>query len=177
MNPIAGLNWLDIIILGVVTLSCMFGLWRGLVREVLSLATWIAALIVARLYSEELAPLLGGVLEGETTRLVAAFALLFLATMLVGALVNHLMAKLLSIAGLRVTDRLLGGIFGVARGGLLVMLCIFLSGGIFSETPSWQGSLLIPYGNSMIERSRIFITDLSWADDAGVSSPDQGAVP
>ncbi len=101
MSQLADFNWVDIVISVVIALSFVFGLWRGLVKEVLSLVTWVAALVVARVYSEDFAPLLASTFEGETSRLVAAFLLLFFATLVVGALVNHLMVKLISFVGLR----------------------------------------------------------------------------
>ena len=165
MNQISGMNWTDIAIITVIGLSCLFGLWRGLIREVFSLVTWVAALIIARMYSSTLAPQFNGVFEGETTRYVAAFALLFVVTIIVGALITHLLSKILTIAGLKFTDRLLGGVFGVARGGIIVMLLIFVLSGLFANTVAWQESRLIPYGVSMIERSRIFISDLSILDE------------
>ena len=161
MNQIAVMNWIDIAIMTIIALSCLFGLWRGLIKEVFSLVTWVAALIIARVYSGSLAPLFSGTFEGETTRYVAAFAVLFLATIIVGALINHLLSKLLTIAGLKLTDRLLGGVFGIARGGIIVMLGIFVCTSFFSGSSSWQESRLIPYGVVMIEKSRMFIGDLS----------------
>jgi membrane protein required for colicin V production len=160
VNQLSGINWTDIVILAVIGMSCLYGLWRGLIREVFSLVTWVAALIVARLYSSALAPLLSGVFEGETTRYVAAFTLLFIATIIVGSLLTHVLSKLLTLAGLKFTDRLLGGVFGVARGGIIVMLLIFVLSGLFANTVAWQESRLIPYGVMGIERSRLFIDDL-----------------
>ncbi|MCB1671904.1 MAG: CvpA family protein [Gammaproteobacteria bacterium] len=164
MNQLADFNWVDIVISVVIILSLLFGLWRGLVKEVLSLVTWVAALIVARVYSQDFAPLLESTFEGETTRMVTAFVLLFFATLIVGAMINHLMAKLISFAGLQLTDRLLGGAFGFARGGLIVMLGIFVAGNFFSETLDWQESRLIPYGQRAIEWSRMFVDDISQSD-------------
>jgi membrane protein required for colicin V production len=164
VDQVADFNWIDIVIAVVVALSFVFGLWRGLVKEVLSLVTWIAALIVARVYSDDFAPALASTFDGETTRLVAAFVLLFFATLIVGALVNNLMVKLISFVGLQLTDRLLGGAFGFARGGLIVMLGIFVAGNFFSESLDWQQSRLIPYGKQAIEWSRMFLDDISEAD-------------
>jgi membrane protein required for colicin V production len=174
VNQLASFNWIDILILVVVALSFLFGLWRGLVKEVLSLVTWVAALLVARVYSDDFAPSLAATFDGETTRLVAAFALLFLATLVVGALVNHLMARLISFAGLALTDRLLGGLFGLARGGLIVMLGIFVAENFFSESLDWQESRLIPYGREAVQWSRIFIDDLYESDElVETSAPDR----
>jgi membrane protein required for colicin V production len=174
VNQLADFNWIDILILVVIVLSFLFGLWRGLVKEVLSLVTWVAALLVARVYSDDFAPSLASTFDGETTRLVAAFALLFLATLVVGALVNHLMARLISFAGLALTDRVLGGLFGLARGGLIVMLGIFVAGNFFSESLAWQESRLIPYGGEAVQWSRIFIDDLYETDElVETSTPDR----
>jgi len=159
---ISSFNWVDIIIVTIIALSAIFGLWRGLVKEVFSLVTWVAALIVARVYSVSLAPLFATTFEGETTRYIVAFVVLFLLTMVVGTLVSHLLSKLLTIAGLKLTDRILGGGFGVLRGTILVMLVIFVAGGFFASTPTWQQSRLIPVGISLIEWSKIFISDISY---------------
>ncbi|MBL4820484.1 MAG: CvpA family protein [Gammaproteobacteria bacterium] len=165
MNQMSGMNWVDIVIIAVVGISSIFGLWRGLVKEVFSLVTWVAALIVARVYSTSLAPLFTGIFDGETTRYVAAFTLLFIITIMVGAMINHLLSRLLSVAGLKFTDRLLGGIFGIARGGIIVMMFVFVLSGLLSTNITWQQSRLIPYSVSMIEWSRIFVSDLSLLDE------------
>ncbi|MEX2132254.1 MAG: CvpA family protein [Pseudohongiellaceae bacterium] len=162
---------MDIAILSIVAVSFLFGLWRGLVKEVLSLLTWIAALLVARIYSEPLAPTLSGLLEGETTRYVAAFAILFIVTMMLGTLLNHFIGKLLTITGLKFTDRLLGGVFGIARGVIIVLLVMFFTGTFVSETGPWQQSQLIPQGLALIEWSRIFIGDFSGLDFSAGGMP------
>ena len=155
------MNGVDIVIIAITGLSCLFGLWRGLVKEVFSLLTWVAALVVARFFSEHLAPLFEGILEGSTTRYIAAFAILFIVTMMLGTLINYFLSKLLTIAGLKFTDRLLGGVFGVARGLIIVLLAIFVSSTFFASSPLWQQSQLIPHGIAMIEWSKIFISDVS----------------
>ena len=176
MAQISGFNWVDIIIVTVIALSAIFGLWRGLVKEVFSLVTWVAALIVARVYSVRLAPLFATTFEGETTRYIVAFIVLFFATMVVGALISHLLSKLLTIAGLKLTDRILGGGFGVVRGLILVMLVTFAASGFLANTPTWQQSRLIPVTISLIEWSRIFISDISYFDQLTNQSNSSSAV-
>lgn len=155
------MNGVDAAILVVTTLSCLFGLWRGLVKEVLSLLTWIAALLVARVYSGVLSGFLINVIESSSARYVAAFAMIFVVVMMLGTLLNHLMSKLLTVTGLKLADRLLGGVFGIARGVIIVLVILFISTLFLSETEQWQQSTLIPYGLSMIEWSRIFIGDMN----------------
>ncbi len=160
----SGLNEVDAAILIITVLSSLFGLWRGLIKEVLSLLTWIAALLVARVYSETLAGFLVNMIDSSSVRYVTAFALIFIVIMMLGTLLNHLMSKLLTVTGLKLADRLLGGVFGIARGAIIVLVIIFITGVFVSETEQWQQSTLIPYGLSAIEWSRIFIGDLNTID-------------
>lgn len=154
-------NQVDIVILIITILSAAFGLWRGLIKEVLSLLTWIAALLVSRVYSEPLAGLMTGMIENDGIRYVTAFALLFVTVMMLGTFLNFLMSKLLTFTGLKLADRLLGAVFGVARGVIIVMVILFITSMFVSETQLWQESQLIPYGMTMIEKSQVFIGDMN----------------
>ena len=153
------MNWLDTTIIIITGLSCIFGLWRGLVREVLSLVTWVLALLVARSYSEVLADFLFMSIDNVTMRYVTAFALIFIAVMMLGTFLNFLMSKLLIFTGLKLIDRVLGGLFGIARGMLIVLVGLFFSSFFLSQGGYWQQSKLIPYGQTMIDISRSFIQD------------------
>ena len=159
-------NQVDIVILIITILSSAFGLWRGLIKEVLSLLTWIAALLVSRVYSEPLAGLLAGMIENDGIRYVTAFALLFVTVMMLGTFLNFLMSKLLTFTGLKLADRLLGAVFGVARGVIIVLVIMFITSMFVSETELWQQSQLIPYGMTMIEKSQVFIGDMNGVTDA-----------
>ena len=158
------MNWLDTTIIIVTGLSCIFGLWRGLVREVLSLVTWILALLVARSYSEVLADFLFMSIDNVTMRYVTAFALIFIAVMMLGTFLNFLMSKLLIFTGLKLIDRVLGGLFGIARGMLIVLVGLFFSSFFLSQSDYWQQSRLIPYGQTIIDISRSFIQDTGGMD-------------
>jgi membrane protein required for colicin V production len=154
-------NQVDIVILIITVLSSAFGLWRGLIKEVLSLLTWIAALLVSRVYSEPLAGLMTGVIENDGIRYVSAFAILFVIVMMFGTFLNFLMSKLLNVTGLKSADRLLGAGFGVARGVIIVLVIMFITSMFVSETELWQQSQLVPYGMDLIEKSQVFIGDMN----------------
>jgi membrane protein required for colicin V production len=154
-------NQVDIVILIITVLSSAFGLWRGLIKEVLSLLTWIAALLVSRVYSEPLAGLMTGMIENDGIRYVSAFVILFFIVMMFGTFLNSLMSKLLSVTGLKLADRLLGAGFGVARGVIIVLVIMFIASMFVSETELWQQSQLVPYGMDLIERSQVFIGDMN----------------
>ncbi len=154
-------NQVDIVILIITVLSSVFGLWRGLIKEVLSLLTWIAALLVSRVYSEPLAGLMTGVIENDGIRYVSAFAILFVIVMMFGTFLNFLMSKFLNVTGLKSADRLLGAGFGVARGVIIVLVIMFITSMFVSETELWQQSQLVPYGIDLIEKSQVFIGDMN----------------
>jgi len=165
------LHWVDVCILMITGVSCMFGLWRGFVKEVLSLLAWIVALLIARVYSDDMAPMLGGWIASESMRTVFAFAVLFIATLIVGAMLNHLVSKLIAISGLKLTDRLLGGVFGIARGVVILMVFIYFGSSFFATEPWWAESRFIPYGIDLLEITRVYVTDVG--DITDVATPPQ----
>lgn len=160
------MNEVDAAIIIITLISCLFGLWRGLIKEVLSLLTWIAALLVARVYSEHLAELFISLIQNSSVRYITAFSILFVIVMMVGTVMNHFMAKLITVTGLKFADRLLGGVFGVARGSIIVLVILFITSVFAAETAQWQQSKLIPYGMAAIEQSKIFIGDLEYLNPA-----------
>lgn len=137
--------WVDYVILGIVGLSALISLVRGFVREALSLVIWIAAFWIAWTFFRELAVLLDW-LSVPSVRLGISFAILFIVTLIVGALVSFLVGQLVEKTGLSGTDRLIGVLFGATRGALLVAVLVLLAGLTpFPDDPWWQESHLIGY--------------------------------
>lgn len=137
---------IDWIIIGVLGISGLVSLIRGFVKEALSLLIWFVAFVLAIALSPKLAHLLSGWFAHETLQMIAAFVLLFVGTLIVGGLVNQLIVSLLSKAGLGPLDRLLGMVFGVLRGAIIVLACLMIVPAVISvEGQSWwQTSSLIP---------------------------------
>ncbi len=157
------MNQVDTAILIIIIISSAFGLWRGFIKEVLSLLSWIAALVVARLYSEPFAGMLVNLIDSSSIRYVTAFCLIFVVVILTGTLINHFLSKVLEITGLKFFDKLMGAVFGFARGTVIILVILFILNVFVSETEMWQQSALIPYGMVMIEQSQIFIGDMNSA--------------
>jgi membrane protein required for colicin V production len=143
-------NWADWTIVAIIAVSCAFSLLRGFVREALSLAAWICATFVAIAFHERLAAVFAHWIDTPSLRLILAFAALFIATLLIGALVNKLVATLIAATGLGGVDRLLGTAFGLARGLLIVFaIVIWLPMALPVKSDSWwTQSALIPHFES-----------------------------
>ena len=150
----------DNLILAVIAISSAFGVRRGFIKEIMSLLSWIAALLVSRVYSVSLASILENLIDNPSVRYVIAFSVLFVIIIMLGTLLNHLLSKLLVVTGLKIIDRLLGAVFGVARGTVIVLVFLFVLNVFVSESEWWQQSTLIPYGMVLIEESQFFIGDM-----------------
>lgn len=145
----------DYAILGVILLSVAISIWRGLVREVMSLLSWLVALWVAARFSVVFSEWMPAAITNPSARYVTAFAVLFLGTVIVLELFGVLLAKLLRAAGLGVVDRVLGALFGLARGALLVWILALLGG--LTPLPQqhwWRDSLLAPPVQAAVLASR-----------------------
>jgi len=112
---------LDWIFLSLVGLSMAVGAWRGLVFEVLSVASWIAAFILAQWFAPEVALWLPMAGATEVVRYAAGFIVVFVAAIFAGGLVAFLVKKLVAAVGLSPADRMLGALFGIVRGVVLVL--------------------------------------------------------
>ncbi|MGB2044297.1 MAG: CvpA family protein [Porticoccaceae bacterium] len=136
----------DIAIVTIVAISGLISLIRGFVKEAMSLVIWVAAFAVAMTFKEMVADMLVNVIALASMRQLAAWAGLFVGTLLVGAMVNFLLGKLVSSTGLSGTDRTLGLVFGVFRGLLVVLaIVIILPKAVpVEQDPWWIASSLIP---------------------------------
>lgn len=138
------MNWADYLILTLITLSALIGLWRGLLREVISLATWAAAIAIAFMFAEDGASHLTPYIDIPSLRIAVAFGGLFLVTLLLGGLVGILASELVHHTGLTGTDRMLGVAFGLARGAAIVALLVLAAGLTpLPKDPWWQQALLL----------------------------------
>lgn len=140
------MNWADWTIVAIVGISSLISLTRGFVREAISLAIWALAFFIALSFHERLAVLLQDSVQSASLRYILSFAALFVATLIFGSMVKYLLAELVKVAGLRSTDRLLGTVFGLGRGIIIVMAILLLLPMVIpvDEDVWWQQSLLIP---------------------------------
>ena len=134
---------IDLAIIALIALSGMFGLWRGIVKEVFSIASLILAIVAVRLFSGLAALRLESIIDNGAARLAIASAILFISVMIVGGGLIALLQKLLTFTGLGLFDRLLGGVFGLARGVLVLMVFIYFAEPFVGTRQFWVESLSI----------------------------------
>ena len=136
--------WVDIVIPSIIAISALFSVMRGFVKEALSLLGWVTAFWIALTFSKDLADLFLVGISTPSLRMVVAFTILFVVTLVIAALVNHLAAQLVRKTGLTGTDRMIGMIFGVARGAVVVSVLVLLAGfTTMTQDAWWQESALI----------------------------------
>jgi membrane protein required for colicin V production len=157
------LNWVDDAILLIFLVSVLAGLMRGLVKEVISLFTWIAAFIVAILFSTRVASMFTGSDQVQSAvsnasnnigmnasqsvsvlSIGVSFLLLFVATLIIGSIINYIISRAVESGGISFINRLLGGVFGLARGFLIILVGIFLIQlSPVQDEPWWQASQFV----------------------------------
>ena len=134
----------DYAILGILLISSFISLVRGFVKEALSLVGWIMAFWISLSFAVPLSRLLEASMEDPTLRLILAFVVLFILTLIVSAVVNFFASRLVQRTGLTGTDRFLGVLFGFLRGALLVSVLVLLAG--LTTLPKeawWDDSFLL----------------------------------
>ena len=139
----------DIVVIFVIFLSALFSLLRGFVKEAISLATWIIAIWLAATFAPQLADALPSNIESEAVRQAIGFGVLFVLTLMVGALVNMLVSQVVKKTGLSGADRIFGVAFGILRGGLIIVVFVVIGGMTpLPEMDWWQSSTLLQWFES-----------------------------
>ena len=134
----------DFALLLVVLLSAVMGLFRGLIRETLSLLTWLAAFFVGMYLSPRLAEGYADTFGGFSVARVVFFVAIFFAVLVLSSVLQWLLGKLIESTGLSGTDRLLGFVFGAGRGVIICIVALIALRGFVEDSQWWQNSVLIP---------------------------------
>ena len=139
------MNAVDYVIIALLLVSAGIGAWRGAIREIINIASWVVAFIVAHAFSTDLAPYFADWMADPVYRLVVAWIVIFLAVLIFASLLASLLSELVRKLGLSGLDRLLGAIFGAVR-GLLVVLVLALAAGMtkFPQSALWKSAALTP---------------------------------
>ena len=163
------MTWLDWIILVIVALSTLVSLKRGFVKEALSLLAWVAAFLISTAFAARMSLLMTDFITNDAFRYVAAYVILFAATLMLAALLNKLLGEVIKATGLSGADRALGTVFGFSRGLLLVLVLVFVMRSILNtdEQQFMRDSRLLPH-LAMVEQ---------WARDTFADASVNGQLP
>ncbi len=148
----------DYLVLFVLTCSVVISILRGLVKEILSLLGWVVSFVVANAYGEDFAKLLPEVIPGAVTRLIVAFIVLFIGVRLLMKLLTMAIEAAIKASGLTLADRGLGGLFGLARGLVIVLAAVLLCGmTAVPQQPFWKGAVLSPLAETAARTVKPFL--------------------
>lgn len=146
MNNITHLNWIDYSLLGIIGISTIISFMRGFVKEAVSLAIWVLAIVLSFKFAQPLSVLMTSMIHSGTLRYGLAFALIFLAVLIIGIFVNAIVGTLVSKTGISATDRFLGVFFGIARGLLVVSILLMVTNfSSIHNTKMYADSKLAPH--------------------------------
>ena len=178
--------WIDWVLLGVLAVSTIIGLWRGLVREVMSILIWVVAIWAALKYSEVASGYLSDWITMPSMQGLVGFAGVLLVTLAMGGLLVWLIGKLVDSTGLSGTDRTFGMLFGVARGVIIIAVAVLVARfTVIPQDPWWQESTLLPHFERIAEEGVTLLppevqemlqadadkTETDVADNAGNPAP------
>lgn len=131
----------DWVLLAVLLVSVLIGAWRGLVYEVLSVAAWVSAFVIAQWLAADVGGRLPLGNASNEARYLAGLALVFVATLVACMLLIALLKRFVAVVGLRPIDRALGALFGLARGVLLLMVVVLVASRTqLQRQPDWEAS-------------------------------------
>lgn len=150
----------DYLVLFVLIASVIISMLRGLIREILSLLGWVVAFVVANAYGAVLAKMLPELIPGDVVRLMVAFVVLFFGVRLLMGLFIMLLDALIKASGLSLVDRGLGGLFGLARGLVIVLSAVILCG--MTSLPQqafWKNALLSPLAEEAVRTVKPYLPD------------------
>ena len=161
-------DWFAVVIIG---LSGLLSLWRGFVREAISLGGWLLAFVAANLLALHLAELIGDLIANRTGRYIVAWSLVFVLGLVLSSLVAKLVSTLISVSGLGVLDRILGTVFGLLRGALIVMAIVFVLRQLIpeSEQSMLRDSQLMPHIDLLLGWSTRVFEEFKDMDVPGVN--------
>lgn len=147
----------DYAVITVLLISLLVGVKRGLVYEVLSLLGWPLAFVVSKQFAMSIAPMMPG---EETMRAVLAYALVFIAVLIVWVVTVRLLSKLIKAAGLGWVDGTMGALFGLLRGALMILLLVWLAGLTrFPEQPFWRDAQTSRAAEDVALWSKVWLPD------------------
>ena len=157
------LNALDLFLIGILLVSLIWGLFRGLVREVLALSSWVLAGWLTWRYGATLGNYLMAWMNSERLSYLSGLGTVFVGSLVAFTLISRVAYKQFRVSGLTAMNRILGAVFGIARGVVVSTLLLF--GAQFSpatEASWYKDSQLVPYFAPLLEFTDDVVSQQLW---------------
>ena len=130
-------NYGDYLIIAILGLSAMVSIFRGFVKEALSVVSWIVAFTLSSYYADNVASYLVKYVDSNTVAMTLGFALIFFITMLVMSIINFFLSHILKHAALGFLDVVFGVVFGLIRGFLIICIIVLVMDHLFVTHFGW----------------------------------------
>ena len=174
------LIWVDWALIAIIFLSVVVGLLRGLILEVFSIVIWVLAIGLAFRFSGIAASWVSAWVTIPEAQVLIGFVGILVVTLMVGGLAVWLIGKLVNSTGLSGTDRMLGLLFGLVRGVIIIVLILLISRFTpFPQSDWWKNSVLVPHFEQVAEYSIKWLPEklqkLLEQDTPDVEQEDQGS--
>ena len=146
------MSWVDVAIILGCCGSTVFGASRGFAKEALSLMTWLAAIWIAWRFTWLIEPMLGEWVVAPDLKVWVARAVIFVLVLVLGGLIARLVGRVIKHTGLSGVNRILGSLFGLGRGAIVVGLMVIVLELVgLDEDPWWQEAKLRPYSARIVD--------------------------
>ena len=150
--------WIDIVIIAFFVISILIGIYRGFVKETLSVASWALAAFMAFKFGEQASVYIKPYITQEPLDLAIAYVAVFLVSLIVFAVISHIISQIFASSGMTGIDRSIGSIFGALRAAVILVVLILVGRFMAMDNQSWWlDSQIIPYFEPLVEWFKSFL--------------------
>ncbi len=152
------LPWIDIVIIALFVISILIGIYRGFVKETLSVVSWALAAVVAFRYGEQASAYIKPYIQQEPLDLAIAYVAVFLISLIVFSVISHLISQIFDSSGMKGIDRSIGSIFGAIRAAAIIVILVLVGRFMAMDNQQWwMDSQFIPYFEPLVEWFKSFL--------------------
>lgn len=146
----------DFAVIAILLASLMLGLWRGLAYEIFSFLGWPVAYLLSKFFASSVAPMMP--IAQEAMRMAVAYVVIFIVGLIAWSMLVFVLSKLVNAMGLGGLDTILGSVFGLVRGAMVVIALVCLAGLTkIPERPFWRDAQTSKVAEGFAVRVKIFL--------------------
>ena len=144
--------WIDIVIIAIFAMSALIGIYRGLVKEILSVASWVLAAFAAFQFGEQASEYIKPYVKQEPLDLAIAYVAVFLVSLILFSIISHIISQVFESSGMKGVDRSIGSLFGILRAAAVIVALILVGRFMAMDNQQWWiDSKFIPYFEPLVD--------------------------